>query len=74
METLLGDQIRNLKRPDAQHSRRRLCPCPRAMEIAAAVRAHRAIKNALHWVLDLAFDADRARNGKDNGPEKLTIL
>ena len=25
-------------------------------------------------VLDMAFDEDRARNRKDNGPENLTIL
>jgi predicted transposase YbfD/YdcC len=41
---------------------------------AAAVRAHWAIENRLHWVLDMAFDEDRARNRKDNGPENLTIL
>jgi len=41
---------------------------------AAAVRAHWAIENALHWVLDVTFDEDRARNRKDNGPENLTIL
>jgi predicted transposase YbfD/YdcC len=41
---------------------------------AAAVRAHWAIENSLHWVLDMAFDEDRARNRKDNGPENLTIL
>jgi predicted transposase YbfD/YdcC len=41
---------------------------------AAAVRAHRAIENRLHRVLDMAFDEDRARNRKDNGPENLTIL
>lgn len=41
---------------------------------AAAVRAHWAIENSLHWVLDVTFDEDRARNRKDNGPENLTIL
>lgn len=41
---------------------------------AAAVRAHWAIENSLHWVLDMEFDEDRARNRKDNGPENLTIL
>jgi predicted transposase YbfD/YdcC len=40
----------------------------------AAVRAHWAIENRLHWVLDMAFDEDRTRNRKDNGPENLTIL
>ena len=41
---------------------------------ARAVRAHWAIENALHWVLDVTFDEDRARNRRDNGPENLAIL
>lgn len=41
---------------------------------AQAVRAHWAIENSLHWVLDVTFDEDRARNRKDNGPENLAIL
>ena len=41
---------------------------------ARAVRAHWAIENSLHWVLDMTFDEDRARNRRDNGPENLTIL
>lgn len=41
---------------------------------ARAVRAHWAIENGLHWVLDVTFDEDRARNRKDHGPENLAIL
>ena len=41
---------------------------------AASVRAHWAIENSLHWVLDVTFDEDRARNRKDHGPENLTML
>ena len=41
---------------------------------AAAVRAHWRIENCLHWVLDVGFDEDRARNRKDHGPENLAIL
>jgi hypothetical protein len=37
------------------------------------VRAHWAIENSLHWVPDVEFDEDRARNRKDNGPENLSI-
>jgi len=41
---------------------------------ARAVRSHWTIENSLHWVLDVTFDEDRARNRKDNGPENLAIL
>jgi predicted transposase YbfD/YdcC len=37
-------------------------------------RAHWGIENQLHWVLDVVFDEDRARNRKDHGPENLAIL
>ncbi|WP_460926108.1 ISAs1 family transposase, partial [Novispirillum itersonii] len=40
----------------------------------AAARAHWAVENSLHWVLDVVFDEDRARNRKDHGPENLTTL
>ncbi len=40
----------------------------------AAARAHWSIENGLHWVLDMTFDEDCARNRKDNGPENLAIL
>ncbi len=45
-----------------------------AAGFAAAVRAHWAIENSLHWVLDVGFDEDRARNRRDNGPENLATL
>jgi predicted transposase YbfD/YdcC len=38
------------------------------------VRAHWTIENQLHWVLDVAFCEDAARNRKDNGPQNLSIL
>ena len=41
---------------------------------ARAVRGHWAIENSLHWVLDVTFDEDRARNRRDHGPENLAIL
>ena len=41
---------------------------------ARAVRGHWKIENSLHWVLDVTFDEDRARNRRDNGPENLAIL
>jgi predicted transposase YbfD/YdcC len=41
---------------------------------AAAVPAHWRIEICLHWVLDVGFDEDRARNRRDPGPENLTTL
>jgi predicted transposase YbfD/YdcC len=45
-----------------------------AAAFAHAVRAHWRIENGVHWVLDVSFDEDRARNRKDHGPENLAIL
>lgn len=45
-----------------------------AQAFARAVRAHWAIENGLHWVLDMAFDEDRARARKDHAAENLAII
>lgn len=37
-------------------------------------RAHWTIENQLHWVLDVAFCEDAARNRKDHGPQNLSTL
>ena len=39
-----------------------------------AVRAHWAIENCLHWVLDVTMNEDRQRNRKEHGPENLAML
>jgi predicted transposase YbfD/YdcC len=44
-----------------------------AVRFAEAARAHWRIENSLHWVLDVGFDEDRARNRCDHGPENLAI-
>ena len=46
-------------------------PAARLLDI---VRAHWTIENQLHWVLDVVFNEERARNRKDHGPENLSIL
>jgi predicted transposase YbfD/YdcC len=48
-------------------------PFPPA-RVLAITRSHWGIENQLHWVLDVVFNEDRARNRKDNGPENLAIL
>jgi predicted transposase YbfD/YdcC len=40
----------------------------------AVVRGHRGIEKQLHWVLDVVFDEDQARNRKDHEPENLALL
>ncbi len=45
-----------------------------AKRVLNAVRSHWGIENSLHWTLDLAFDEDRCRVRKDNGPENFAIL
>lgn len=45
-----------------------------AADYLAAARAHWTVENGLHWVLDVVFDEDRARNRKDHGPENLAII
>jgi predicted transposase YbfD/YdcC len=45
-----------------------------ATAFAAAVRAHRRIEDSHHWVLNVSFDEDRARNRRDNAPENLATL
>jgi len=45
-----------------------------AKRVLWAVRSHWGIENELHWTLDIAFDEDRCRIRKDNGPENFAIL
>ncbi len=42
--------------------------------LAEVARAHWTIENQLHWVLDVVFNEDAARNRADNGPQNLAIL
>lgn len=45
-----------------------------ASAFLTVARAHWTIENQLHWVLDVAFCEDAARNRKDHGPQNLSIL
>lgn len=45
-----------------------------AAKLLDVVRAHWSIENQLHWVLDVVFDEDGARNRKDHGPQNLALL
>ena len=48
-------------------------PVP-AAQLLHIVRTHWTIENQLHWVLDVVFDEDGARNRKDNGPQNIALL
>jgi predicted transposase YbfD/YdcC len=48
-------------------------PMP-AGKLLQVVRTHWTIENQLHWVLDVIFDEDGARNRKDNGPQNIALL
>lgn len=42
--------------------------------LAKAVRAHWAVENQLHWMLDVNFGEDACRVKKDNAPEILSLI
>jgi len=46
----------------------------RADKLLEIVRTHWTIENQLHWVLDVVFDEDGARNRKDNGPQNIALI
>lgn len=62
-------------RPDETKTRyfllSRAFPANKLLQI---VRTHWTIENQLHWVLDVVFDEDGARNRKDNGPQNIALL
>jgi predicted transposase YbfD/YdcC len=45
-----------------------------AEEIGTAIRFHWGIENSLHWVLDVQFREDQARNRKNNSAENMAII
>ncbi len=47
---------------------------PSDAELGVAIRAHRGIKNRIHWVVDVDFDEIRNRARTDHAPEDLAVL
>jgi predicted transposase YbfD/YdcC len=43
-------------------------------KIGSAIRAHWAIENTLHWVLDIRFKDDESRIRKGNAPQNIAIV
>lgn len=70
------DTLRRLEgRPDETKTRYFLLSRAfSADKLLQIVRSHWTIENQLHWVLDVVFDEDGARNRKDNGPQNIALL
>lgn len=70
------DALRRLEgKPDEINRRYFLLSRPMsASKLLQVVRTHWTIENQLHWVLDVVFDEDGARNRKDNGPQNIALL
>jgi predicted transposase YbfD/YdcC len=47
---------------------------PSAKRMGQVIRQHWSIENAMHWVLDVAFDEDRGRVRRGHGPRNLALL
>jgi len=45
-----------------------------AERIGRLIRRHWGVENGLHWSLDMGFDEDHSRVGKDHGAENLAVL
>ncbi|MDR1977294.1 MAG: ISAs1 family transposase, partial [Synergistaceae bacterium] len=45
-----------------------------AEKIASGIRFHWGIENSLHWVLDMNFREDQARNRKNHSAENMAIV
>ena len=43
-------------------------------EMAKTIRAHWAVENKLHWMLDVNFGEDACTVKKDNAPEILSLI
>lgn len=70
------DSLRRIEgKPDESTTRyfllSRAFPADKLLQI---VRTHWTIENQLHWVLDVVFDEDGARNRKGNGPQNIALL
>lgn len=51
-----------------------LSTCLSAQRFACVARTHWSIENNLHWVLDVAFNEDAARNRAGHGAQNLALL
>ena len=68
-QRVVGDKVAELEER-YYISSRKLTP----EELAKTVRAHWAIENKLHWMLDVCFGEDDCMIRKDNAPQNLSLL
>jgi len=70
------DALRRIEgKPDEINTRYFLLSRPMpAGKLLQIVRTHWTIENQLHWVLDVVFDEDGARNRKDHGPQNIALV
>lgn len=47
---------------------------PDPARLLDTVRAHWAIENSVHWIMDVTFDEDRCRTRKDQSPLNLAVI
>ena len=47
---------------------------PVAAKIGRAIRAHWAIENSLHWILDMSFRDDDSRIRRGNAPQNIAVI
>ena len=71
----LVESKREMKGKTTVESRYYLSSIPaNAERIGAAIRGHWRIENSLHWVLDVVFNEDKARNRKNHSASNMTII
>ena len=68
-QRVVGDKVAELEERYYISSRKLT-----AEELAQTVRAHWAIENRLHWMLDVCFGEDDCMIRKDNAPQNLSLL
>lgn len=69
------DSIREVKGKTTEETRYYISSLKEIpQKILGAIRAHWAIENNLHWVLDMSFGEDQSRIRKENAPQVMAII
>ena len=69
------ERMRETKTKTTKETAYYLLSAPMSAErFGQVARAHWAVENSLHWMLDVTMNEDQARNRLDNGPNNLAVL